>query len=172
MLKPSRAKRLSDLLPEAIGPVTAKQGFAGGEIVSRWAEIVGPDLAAVSAPVKLAVPPRAPAADPAAPPPRATLSLRVEGAFALEAQHRAHEIIERVNAHLGWPCVGDIRIRQGSIAPQTQSRPGRAGPPPATAEQRAAVAKAIGAIEDEGLAGAVARLGEAALAAGKSRTRR
>lgn len=164
MLKPSRAKRLSDLLPQTLGPAAAKQGFANAEILARWETIVGPEIAAVAAPVKLGVPPRAPASDPDAPPPRAMLSLRVEGAFALEIQHRSGEIVERVNAHLGWPCVGQIRIRQGSIA--RAGTPRRAAPEP-SAEDAAAVDRAVTAIEDEGLAEAVARLGRAALGASR-----
>ena len=161
MLKPSRPKRLSDLLPAAIGPAAARQGFAGGEILSRWAEIVGPEIAAVAAPQKLSVPPRAPAADPEAAPHRATLTLRVEGAFALEVQHRSGEIVARVNAHLGWPCVGQIKIRQGSIA--RTAAPRRPAPAP-TPEEAAAVDRAAATIEDEGLAEALARLGRATLA--------
>ncbi|WP_020181262.1 DciA family protein [Methylopila sp. M107] len=163
MIKPSRAKRLSDFLPQAIGPVAAKQGFANGEIVSRWPAIVGPEIAAMTSPQKLSVPPRAPSANPDAPPERATLTLRVEGAFALEIQHRAPEIIERVNAHLGWPCVGQVKIRQGAIPPREAAsrRPALREP---TAAETAAVAAATSGIEDEGLADAVARLGRAALA--------
>lgn len=166
MLKPTRAKRLSDFLPDAIGPVAARQGFANGEIVSRWAVIVGAEIAAIAAPLKLSVPPRAPSANPDAPPERATLTLRVEGAFALEIQHRSPEIVERVNAHLGWPCVGQIKIRQGAVAPATAA--GRARPElrEPSEEQKAAVASAAGGIEDEGLAEAIGRLGRAAL--GKS----
>lgn len=164
MLKPRPSKRLSDLLPDALGPAAARQGFAGAEIVSRWEAIVGPELAAVSAPQKLAVPPKAPAADPAAPPPRATLTVRVEGAFALEVQHRSAEIVERVNAHLGWACVGQVKARAGAVAELKRRKARRPSPPEPNAEERARVGAAAAAIEDEGLADAVRRLGEAALA--------
>lgn len=163
MLKPTRAKRLSDFLPEAIGPVAAKQGFANGEIVSRWAVIVGPEIAAMASPQKLSVPPRGAVENPDTPPERATLTLRVEGAFALEIQHRAPEILERVNAHLGWACVGQVKIRQGSPVTRAPSSGRRELPEPSEA-QKAAVASATRGIEDEGLAEAVARLGRAALA--------
>jgi hypothetical protein len=39
--------------------------------------------------------------------PRAgTLTVRVEGAFALELQHLGPLVIERINRHYGWACVG------------------------------------------------------------------
>lgn len=164
MLKPSRAKRLSDLLPNALGPAAAKQGFAGAEILSRWAAIVGPELAALASPQKLGVPPRAPAATPDAPPPLATLTIRVEGAFGLEVQHRIPEIVERVNAHLGWPCVGAVKIRQGTAPASPRARAVRRPPPPATAEEARKVDVATARIEEDGLAQALQRLGRAALA--------
>lgn len=164
MLKPSRAKRLSDLLPQALGPSAARQGFASAEILARWDAIVGPEIAAVSAPLKLAVPPRASAADPKIDAPRATLTLRVEGAFALEIQHRSGEIVERVNAHLGWPCVGAVKIRQGAVSARTAGgRTPRTLNPP-TPEQAAQVDAATAQIEEPDLAEALGRLGRAALA--------
>lgn len=161
MLKPSRAKRLSDLLPASLGPAAARQGFASAEILARWEAIVGPELAAISAPLKLSVPPRATAAGPDAPAPQATLTLRVEGAFALEVQHRAGEIVGRVNAHLGWPCVGAVKLRQGSLPGRGLAR--RAAPQ-ATEEETRRVAEAAARIEEPELGEALRRLGEAALA--------
>lgn len=163
MLKPSRAKRLSDLLPQALGPTAAKQGFAGSEVMARWETIVGPEIAAHAAPLKLAVPrPQGPEGD--GPPPLSILTLRVEGAFALEMQHRTPEILERVNAHLGWRCVGTIKLRQGSLA--GLKRKGVKPPPlpPATEEERLKVRAATASVEESGLAEALARLGDAALA--------
>ncbi len=166
MLKPSRAKRLSDLLPAALGPAAARQGFAGAEIVSRWETIVGPEIAACAAPVKLAAPrPQGPETDQ--PPPLSTLTLRVEGAFALEIQHRAPEIVERVNAHLGWRCVGVVKLRQGGPASYRAARTGPKPPPPATDEETRRVRAATASVEEEGLASALERLGQAALAKGR-----
>lgn len=165
MLKPIRVKRLSDFVPAAIGPVAARQGFAGGEVLARWAAIVGPEIAAVAAPVKLQAP-RVKSADPDVALERSTLTLRVEGAFALEILHRSHEIIERVNAHLGWPCVGQVKIRQGALASASGRTPRRAAPP-ATEAERVAARAAAASVEDPELAEALARLGEAALAAAR-----
>ena len=48
MDKPGRAyaRPLSDVLRKTIKDVFAKQGFAATELVTRWPEIVGPEIAA------------------------------------------------------------------------------------------------------------------------------
>ncbi len=168
MLKPSRAKLLADLLPQALGPAAAKQGFAGAEIMARWATIAGPDIAARATPLKLAAPrPQGPDAAPA----QSTLHLRVEGAFALEIQHRVPEILERVNAHLGWACVGSVKLRQGSAAPVRKPHRPPAPPPPPTEAEASRVRSATARVEEEGLAAALDRLGMAALARARCRGR-
>lgn len=171
MKPPRRARALSELVPNALGPVVARQGFAGAEVVARWETIVGPEIAACTVPVKIVAPPRGPATDPALAPPLSTLVLRVEGAFALEVQHRSPEIVERVNAHLGWACLGGLRLRQGPIAGfKRAKRPVQAPPPPATAEEAARVGRATAGVEEEALAAALDRLGRAVLAKGRTRT--
>lgn len=161
MPKPSRARLLADLLPGALGPAAAKQGFAGAEIMARWETIVGPEIALRAIPQKLAAPrPQELDTSPA----QSTLTLRVEGAFALEIQHRTPEILERVNAHLGWPCVGAVKLRQGSVAGARRTKVAPKAPPPATAEETARVRAATGGVEEAALAEALERLGLAALA--------
>ena len=81
-------------------------------------------------------PPRAAKRDPEAPARPATLVLRVEGAFALEAQHSASVIVARVNAHLGWRCVDKIAFRQGPLPPVEDRR--RVAPVPSEAAEAAA----------------------------------
>jgi hypothetical protein len=44
------------------------------------------------------------------------LRLKVEGAAALEIQHRGAQIVERVNAYFGHGFIDDIRIVQGAFA--------------------------------------------------------
>ncbi|HEY8578713.1 MAG TPA: DciA family protein, partial [Beijerinckiaceae bacterium] len=106
--KPIRARPLADLVGEALDPIVAKQGFGESDVILNWDDIVGPRLAAVSEPQKLQWPPRPPGRLPDAPPEPASLIVRVEGAFALEMQHVAPILIERVNARLGWRCVGRL----------------------------------------------------------------
>ena len=55
MNKPARsfAKPLRDVAGKIVGEVFTRQGFASAELVTRWSEIVGPEIAAHSEPVKI-----------------------------------------------------------------------------------------------------------------------
>ena len=68
------------------------------------------------------------ARDPDARPEPATLVVRVESAFALEMQHLAPIVIERVNAHYGWRCVGRLVLKQGPVRRRPTRPAPRAGP--------------------------------------------
>jgi hypothetical protein len=87
------------------------------------------------------------------------LLLRVEGAFALEIQHQAPVIIERVNTRYGWRCIGKIIIKQGPIYKEPPHKPRPEPGAGAVAEAR----KRVGQIEDEGLRDALVRLGSGIL---------
>jgi hypothetical protein len=121
---------------------------------------VGETFARHARPIELQWPPRAAKRDAETPARPATLVLRVEGAFALEAQHMASVIVARVNAHLGWRCVERIAFRQGPLPPLEDWR--RLAPAPSDAAQAAAGAAAA-SIENEDLREAVARLGARAI---------
>src|ERR1700724_2944262 len=114
--RPFNAKPLSVLLSDVFKDAYAKQGFAARELVTRWGEIAGRDVAAHSEPLKLQWP-RPVEGQPQEP---ATLVLRVEGPMALEIQHKSDVILERVNRFFGWSAVGRLALRPGPPA-----RPGR-----------------------------------------------
>ena len=46
MNKPKRARPLADLLRKSLNDAFAQQGFASTELITRWAEIVGAEIAA------------------------------------------------------------------------------------------------------------------------------
>jgi hypothetical protein len=148
---PLFAKPLAAILGKTIDEVFARQGFASRELVTRWTEIAGEEIAAHSQPMKV----QWPRAVGDAPPEPATLVLRVEGPMALEIQHQSGVIIERVNRFLGWPAVGRLALRQAPL-----TRPDkRAARPAPDAAKVAEVAETLGAVEDEALKDALARLG-------------
>src|SRR5271154_6881961 len=121
MNKPGRitAKPLSVLLQRVFGDAFAKQGFASRELVTRWAEIAGAEVAAHSEPLKIQwVRPVE-----GQPPEPATLVLRVEGPMALEIQHASDVILERVNRFFGWSAVGRLALRQGPLSRRERPRP-------------------------------------------------
>jgi hypothetical protein len=149
------ASPLGDFVTPLIEPVLAKQGFSEASLIGSWAEIVGETIARHCQPIKLQWPPRPPKRDPESPAEPAMLVLRVESRFALEAQHSAALIIERVNGHLGWNCVGKLAFRQGPIEAPPRRR--RAAPPSAEAIEKARAASVT--IEGEALRDAVTHLG-------------
>jgi hypothetical protein len=163
--KPGRsfAKPLRDLLGKVVGDTFRRQGFASAELVTRWTEIAGAEIAAHSEPIKI----QWPRAFPSLPSPTSgggsgwepspgTLVLRVEGPAAIEIQHLAHVICERVNRFLGWRAVERITLRQAPLR-----RSGRPSAPAADAAAAAQLAATMPEIADEDLRAALARLGAA-----------
>jgi hypothetical protein len=149
------ATPLGDFVAPLVEPVLAKQGFGEASLVASWPEIVGDTIARSCRPIKLQWSPRAPKRDPESRTEPAILVLRVEGGFALEAQHCAALIIERVNAHLGWNCVGKLAFRQGPVEQASRRRRPSAPSPEAVAKAHEAAA----AIEGEDLREALAHFG-------------
>lgn len=159
MSKPARSfpRPLSDYLGATLGGVLKAQGFASTEIIARWADIVGHEIAAHSEPMKINWPrPKNDTGDQDQAEP-ATLMLRVEGPAALEIQHLSAVILERVNRFFGWQAIGKLSLRQ---APLRRSVP-KAPPAPPDPAIAARIADSLPEIEDEGLRQALARLGAA-----------
>ena len=153
MNKPSRAfaRPLRDIVGKAMSDTFRKQGFASAELVTRWAEIAGPEIARHSEPLKIQWP-RPVEGQPQEP---ATLVLRVEGPAALEIQHSSDALLQRVNRFFGWSAVGKLALRQAPLSRRERPR----APPEPDAKAVAEVAKTLTAIEDEELRAALARLG-------------
>jgi hypothetical protein len=155
------AKPLRDSVGKLIGDSFRQRGFASAELVTRWAEIAGAEIAAHSEPLKIqwTRPPRSAspggtAVDGGQEP--GTLVLRVEGPASIEIQHAADVICERVNRFLGWRAVARLALRQAPLR-RGDRKAVRAIDPDATAR----IAASLPEIADEGLREAVARLGAA-----------
>jgi len=155
MSSPARSfpRPLADLTGATLSGAFKAQGFANTEILSRWPDIVGPEVAAHSEPIKINWP--RPVGEDLPDP--ATLVLRVEGPAALEIQHLSALILERVNRFFGWQAIGRIALRQAPVRRRaTRKRP--SPPDPALA---ARIAESMPEIDDESLREALARLGAA-----------
>src|SRR5436305_11232941 len=116
---PISAKPLSALLGGVFSDAYAKQGFASRELVTRWAEIAGAELAAHSEPLKIQWP-RPVEGQPQEP---AALVLRVDGPMALEIQHASDVILQRVNRFFGWSAVGRLALRQAPLSRRDKPKP-------------------------------------------------
>ena len=153
MNKPRPVRKLAELTTELLADAFKKQGFAATELVTRWKDIVGADIAAHAEPVKLQWP-REVNGEPAEP---ATLVLRVEGPAAIEIQHQSAVILERINRFFGWQAVGRIALRQAPL-----SRPKvKAAPPKLDASEVARVEATLTEVADDELRAALGRLGAA-----------
>ena len=156
MNKPARSfpRPLSELLGAILSDALKAQGFASTEIITRWPDIVGTEIAAHSEPIKINWP-RATGDEPPEP---ATLVLRVEGPAAIEIQHLSAVILERVNRFFGWQAIGRIALRQ---APLRRREPPTAPPRPIRPLQARIARRHARKSTDEDLKAALARLGAA-----------
>jgi len=165
MSKPTRsyAKPLRDLVGKVVGETFTRQGFASAELVTRWTEIVGAEIAAHSEPIKIQW------TRPVSPHPSGareggsgwgqepgTLVLRVDGPSAIEVQHLTGVICQRVNSFLGWRAIARVALRQAPLRHAARKAVHRADPAAA-----ARFAATLPDIADEELRQALARLGAA-----------
>jgi hypothetical protein len=153
MNKPSKrgARPLAEFLGVCLSDAFKQQGFASAELVTRWTDIVGPEIAAHAEPMKVQWP-RAVGND--APEP-GTLVLRVDGPTAIEIQHSAGVILERVNRFFGWQAVNRLALRQAPLSRRGKKR-AHPGPDP---EVTARIAASLPEDTDKELRQALARLG-------------
>ena len=136
-------------------PILARHG--GGMLArlkAEWPAVVGTDIATATWPQALSR--------------DGALKLRVAAAAALELQHRAPLLIERINLYLGRPAVSRLILVQGPVplAPATR----RDSPPPLRTNEAEAIEQQIAGIGDSDLRSALARLGKR-VASGASRRR-
>jgi hypothetical protein len=151
------AQPLQSLLEECLEPSLRAKGFASSAIHLHWGEIVGAQLAPWSEPVSLRWPPRAPGSDPAKAKDGATLTIKIEGAFALDLQHQTPQIINRINGFFGWCCVEKLVLKQGPV--RKIAPPDRRSKPVLSVEGSRALDHLLTDVENPELKAALARLG-------------
>lgn len=148
-------------VPQVVKPALGKRGFSEGQLVAQWAAIVGADLARRMMPEKLTFPPSARR--------DGTLRLRVAPGFALEAQHREPQILERLNAFFGYCALARLVLVQGPLPTETAAAPRRRRD--LAPSERAALAQQVASIADNELRDALTRLGEAVIGTGGDKIR-
>lgn len=158
-VRPSRRGpvMLSELVGKAIGPLTARRGFAAADLIAAWPEIAGARFADCTRPEKI-VWPKGEANEWRA----ALLVVKVDGPRAVFFQHEAGQVIERVNAFLGYAAIGRIRIVQGPVAAATDAAP--KGAATLAAEDEARLDRSLAEVEDDALRAALGKLGRGVLA--------
>lgn len=147
-------RSLSQLTRGMLGPLFRKQGFARQEIVTKWETIVGSSMGQYSHPERISFPRAARHGG--------TLFVRVEGAFALELQHRSVEILDRINTYFGYGAVEKLVIKQGPLPPKVLKK--RKTKPSLTREQESHLDTVVGDTKDNRLRSALRGIGEHVLA--------
>jgi len=152
-VKRTSLRKLSELVDKPLADAFKKQGFASREIVTRWPQIVGSEIALNAEPMRMQWQRKNNEIDSEP----GTLVLRVEGPAAIEIQHQTGLIIERVNRFFGWQAVGAIALRQAPLT-RRETRKTRPKPDPAAAQR---IADTLTGIADDPLRQALGRLGAA-----------
>jgi hypothetical protein len=95
-------------LPALTRRALGRRGFAEGGLALDWAAVVGEEVAANTLPLKIAYPRGERSGG--------TLHLKVSSGYALVLTHCEPQLIERVNAYLGYGAVARLRLTQGPMA--------------------------------------------------------
>lgn len=151
--------RASALVEPQIKAAGDGRGFAVARLLTRWEEIVGPDLAALVRPVKVGHG-RGIGAE---------LTVHADGPRAALAQMAVDRIRDRVNACYGYRAISRVRVTQVAPAPDPGFAETRAPyVPPSRAALQGGAGLAEGA-SDPDLRAALAALGSHVLSKGETR---
>ena len=130
-------------------PIVARRGGGVlGRLKAEWAAVVGAELAAATWPEALGR--------------DGALKLRVASSLALDLQHRAPLVIQRINLFFGREAVARLILVQGPLPLATP--PPTAVPTSLAAEEATALDSRLADIADPELRAALARLGRLVLA--------
>ncbi len=118
------AKAVGSFVPRLTRKAFEKYGFSAAALLTDWADIVGPRMAAFTMPERLKWPRSVDAYGGVEAGgegrPGATLMLKVDGGRALDIEYGKRELIERINRYFGYRAVAELRILQ---APVTAMKP-------------------------------------------------
>ncbi|HEV2188288.1 MAG TPA: DciA family protein [Stellaceae bacterium] len=136
-------------LSRLVAPIVARHG---GGVLARlkadWAAIVGPELAVATWPEALGR--------------GGVLKLRVTSAKALEIQHRAPLLAERINLFFGREAVTRLALVQGPL-PLPDATAARESIRPLATSEAAVLGRQLAEIGDPELRQALDRLGRAVI---------
>ncbi|MBN9531087.1 MAG: DUF721 domain-containing protein [Alphaproteobacteria bacterium] len=142
-------RKLARFLTRLTKPAFKARGFFAGAVLTRWPEVVGAELARMSAPERLHFPKGAAA--------NATLTLRVAPGYAPDIQHLEPLIVERINVFYGFHAVGRLKLVHGPL-PVPPPKPVSSSVPLDSAAEERLIAMTAG-IADPGLRAQMQRLG-------------
>lgn len=139
------------VLPAITRAAYRRRAPGTAQVLTDWAQIVGPALAAVTLPRRLSA---------------GTLTIACSGPIAMELQHLSQELIARINTALGSRIVTALRFVQAGL---TDSMPVPAPPPRPDVAARAE--SVVQDVPDDALRTALASLGRAVFGASATASR-
>ena len=142
---------VSKVLGRITGRTMNRRGFSDSRMLENWSAIVGPQLAAMSQPVRLS---RRKSGRDGEDTAGGVLTVKAEGAIALEIQHLAPQIIDRLNSYYGHAAISRLNIIQGPVTITLSPL----NPPPIKEEDISALADDFEEIETPRLKRALASL--------------
>ncbi|MDE2335282.1 MAG: DUF721 domain-containing protein [Rhodospirillales bacterium] len=129
------------ILAPLVRPALKRRAPSIAALLAEWEAVVGPAIAAVTVPRRLAA---------------GTLTLAASPPIALELQHLAPQLLSRINAFLGSEAATRLRFAPSIVAPPQHPQP--ASPSP---EAVARVAAAVASLPEGPLRAALEALGTA-----------
>lgn len=94
------------LLAAQIRTIGGARGFAETRLLTHWADIAGPELAAIARPGKVSYRREGMGA---------SLTLECSGAHGPELQMQLPALRQRINAAYGYAAIADIRLSQTAV---------------------------------------------------------
>jgi hypothetical protein len=152
-LPPRRARGFqaaARIVAPSLASAARRRGFLEARLVTDWAEIAGPDIAAATRPVKMTRPRLAGGSTGGG-----TLTVLADRARGPEVQMMLPTLKARVNAALGWPAIAHIRVTQAWGFAETPAAYAPPPPPPPDPARLAPLIAEVSSIGDEGLRAAL-----------------
>jgi hypothetical protein len=141
----------------------ARYGFAYGDLIAQWPEIVGAALGQFCEPERIKWPRVNAETTTHGNLTGGTLVIRAAAGRGLDLQHEGPQIIERINRYFGYGAISAIKIMQGRFMPKQTLAPAITSPAVETM-----LAAKLDAIADDKLRDALNRLGRGILTARRS----
>jgi len=161
----NRPRPVSDLVPNLTKGIFGKTNMLFGKLLAEWAHIAGDEIASQTTPLELKFSrtgsgksAKGGKADKT--PPKATLHLAVQPAYALELSYQKNLLIERLNMFFGYGAIKDIKLIQNSeimnnkIVKKAKIRP-------LTLQEQQKIDGLVGRIQENDLQTALKNLGKA-----------
>jgi hypothetical protein len=145
----TRSHRLGEFVEAVIAPAARRRGLAATTLIRDWPLVVGERLAARCQPVRVSFAPGRQSGG--------TLVLHAAASAALDLQFSERQVVERVNAHYGYPAVARLRLVQ--VPPLRLPPPRRRRPARPDEAEVARLSRATAEVADPELAAALLRLG-------------